>query len=48
MLDIDECEFKPCEHGGTCNDGHNDYTCDCIKGYEGKNCETSNSTFKST
>ena len=39
MLDIDECEWKPCDNGGTCIDGINDHTCNCIKGYEGKNCE---------
>ena len=37
--DIDECASNPCQNGGTCNDGVNSYTCDCIPGFAGDNCE---------
>lgn len=30
----------PCQHGGICNDGLNSYTCNCMPGYTGNNCET--------
>ena len=29
-----------CEHGGACTDGVDSYTCTCVTGYEGDNCET--------
>ena len=37
--DIDECASSPCQNGGTCNDGVNSYTCECIPGFAGDNCE---------
>ena len=40
ITDIDDCEPNPCEHGGTCTDGVNSYTCECVDGYTGVNCET--------
>ena len=41
-VDIDECDSNPCQNGGTCNDGINSYTCDCIPGFNGTNCENGN------
>ena len=41
-LDMDECTSSPCQNGGTCHDGINSYTCDCVPGYGGNNCEISN------
>ena len=41
LLDIDECESEPCYNNGTCYDGVNNYTCGCIPGITGYNCETS-------
>jgi len=38
--DIDECESDPCKHAGTCVDGIDSYTCTCIPGYTGHDCET--------
>ncbi|EDO31408.1 predicted protein, partial [Nematostella vectensis] len=38
--DIDECASDPCQNGATCNDGLNNYTCACISGFTGTNCET--------
>ena len=41
FVDIDDCVSSSCQHGGTCRDGINLYNCDCVLGYEGKYCETS-------
>ena len=40
FLDIDDCVPKPCLHDGTCTDLTNAYTCTCIAGYTGSDCET--------
>ena len=32
--------MSPCWHNATCIDGVANYTCDCVPGYTGKNCET--------
>ena len=40
LLDTDECSSNPCQNGGTCTDGVNEYTCSCVAGYEGTSCET--------
>ena len=37
------CAEEPCKNGGTCNNGVNQYTCDCALGFEGTNCETGDS-----
>ena len=42
MLDIDECATSPCLNGGSCTDQVNGYTCNCVDGYDGTNCETGN------
>ncbi|RVE65547.1 hypothetical protein OJAV_G00117580 [Oryzias javanicus] len=36
---IDECEDHACEHGGTCQDGINTYSCLCSKDYSGPRCQ---------
>lgn len=38
--ETDECGSNPCQHGGTCKDHLNAYTCSCKLGYTGVNCET--------
>ena len=43
-LDIDECVSNPCENSGTCADAVNSYTCSCVAGFTGTNCETSKYT----
>ncbi|KAF6084006.1 coagulation factor X [Phyllostomus discolor] len=37
--DGDQCESSPCLNQGGCKDGLGEYTCTCLEGYEGKNCE---------
>ena len=41
-IDIDECATGPCQNGGSCTDQINDYTCACVDGYDGLNCENGN------
>ena len=41
LPDIDECASSPCQNGGTCTDAVNSYTCACVDGYNGDDCETS-------
>ena len=40
--DIDECASSPCQNGGACVTlgGDCSYTCNCVLGYAGTNCET--------
>ena len=40
VLDTNECASDPCLNGATCEDGINQYTCDCSPGYTGTHCET--------
>ncbi len=40
ITEIDECQPAPCQNGATCNDLINAYSCDCVPGYTGVNCET--------
>ncbi|XP_060601390.1 sushi, nidogen and EGF-like domain-containing protein 1 [Ruditapes philippinarum] len=42
---IDDCDPNPCLNGGTCIDGVNNYTCTCVDGWSGRNCEESNVCF---
>ncbi|XP_077199822.1 coagulation factor X-like [Paroedura picta] len=39
-FDGDQCESNPCHYGGTCQDGIGKYTCMCLNGYHGVNCES--------
>ena len=38
--DIDECQSDPCAQKGTCIDAVNSFTCSCVDGYTGHDCET--------
>ena len=38
LADVDDCAGEPCQNGGTCKDGLNDYICMCAVGYTGENC----------
>ena len=35
----------PCQNNGVCTDGNNTYTCACVAGFTGRECETSNYTL---
>uniref|UniRef100_A0A0K0EGQ1 Cadherin n=1 Tax=Strongyloides stercoralis TaxID=6248 RepID=A0A0K0EGQ1_STRER len=39
---IDMCYESPCKNNGTCQSLENDYYCQCLPGYNGKNCEILN------
>lgn len=39
-LDLDECEKKPCENGGTCYNNPGTYFCQCKDGFSGPHCIT--------
>ena len=41
VSDVNECASRPCQNGGQCVDGVNGYTCTCVAGYAGINCEQS-------
>ena len=41
FTDIDDCSPNPCLNGASCSDGVNSYTCSCVAGYNGNNCQTS-------
>ncbi|XP_062584741.1 matrilin-2-like [Saccostrea cucullata] len=36
---VNTCNSDPCQNGGSCIDGENRYTCNCIQGYTGVHCE---------
>ena len=40
LSDINECLSNPCQNGGTCFDGINQYTCVCLLGFTGTFCES--------
>jgi len=39
VSDIDECLPAPCLNGGQCTNGLDQYTCTCVPGWQGTNCE---------
>ena len=41
FVDTDECSSDPCQNGGTCTDDVNSYSCACVAGYTGEDCEIS-------
>ena len=40
LLDIDECVNHTCSNGGSCVDGVNNYSCNCMPGFTGDRCQT--------
>ena len=40
-LIVNPCTNNPCQNGGTCTvAGDDTYSCSCVEGFEGDNCET--------
>ena len=42
VTDVNDCKINSCHNGGTCLDGLNEFTCQCMKGFEGDFCEKGN------
>ena len=40
VVDINECISNPCVNGATCTDAVDAYTCACVAGYTGPQCDT--------
>jgi hypothetical protein len=38
-IDVDECAIDPCLNGATCNNLVGNFSCSCVVGWEGKQCE---------
>lgn len=36
---MNECASNPCQNSVQCEDGINQYTCQCVLGFDGVNCE---------
>ena len=37
---MDDCINVTCENGGTCRDSPGSFSCDCVNGYTGPECQT--------
>ena len=38
-LEIDNCASNPCNNNGKCLNAKDDYECECVEGFSGKNCD---------
>ena len=43
---VDDCLSEPCENGGSCTDGPNNYTCSCILRWSGSTCTSTSECLK--
>ena len=39
LLDVNECDDRPCENRGTCVDLIGGYRCECTDEWTGRNCQ---------
>ena len=39
LADVNECENNPCKNGATCVNGVGKYSCICVGGYDGTDCD---------
>ena len=39
-VDIDDCLGVACSNNGTCVDMVDDYICNCVQGFTGEHCES--------
>lgn len=37
--DVSECASNPCQNGGTCAEGVNQYKCTCPQNWSGSHCQ---------
>ena len=44
----DPCSPNPCKNGGTCSISSGEFTCSCVSGYTGDDCNTSTLPGKGT
>ena len=40
LSERNECNSRPCRNGATCHDEFNAYSCTCVNGYIGSDCQT--------
>ncbi len=40
FTDVDDCVNQTCSNGGSCVDGINSFSCNCLAGFTGDLCET--------
>ena len=40
FADVDECAANMCRNAETCDNTAGNYTCHCIRGFSGRNCQT--------
>ena len=45
FVDADDCVGVTCDNGGTCEDGVDEYSCQCVLGYGGEHCEIGKDNF---
>ena len=39
LTDINDCINHTCSNGGSCIDGVNNYSCNCLEGFTGHHCD---------